>query len=168
MRGDDYRLKLSPPPPITVSGVQAPNRLTYGCGMMTVLCMGMSAVLAHWILKQRLLLLIGLVMAYAIYAIATNILGLGMGRLIFALITDADWFDCQILAAQLLIPMPIIAPVAFILVAENLGHIKAVGAMTGRKFNTVSWQSICGRWRKQHYQPVGRHRYDHYGENIGD
>ena len=27
--------------------------------------------------------------------------------------------------------MLIIAPVAFILVAENLGHIKAVGAMTG-------------------------------------
>jgi putative pyrimidine permease RutG len=31
--------------------------------------------------------------------------------------------------------MFLIAPVAIILVAENLGHIKAIGAMTGRSLD---------------------------------
>ena len=123
---------------------------------------GYDCGFAHGFL-QRLLLLIGLVMAYAIYAIATNILGLGE-PINFALITDADWFGLPNFSSPTFDTnaLPIIAPVAFILVAENLGHIKAVGAMTGRKFNTVSWQSICGRWRSNSIiSKCGRHRYDH-------
>jgi xanthine/uracil permease len=77
------------------------------------------------------LLLIGLLIAYLIYAIATN--GLGLGQPI-----DFSNFGCTVVwFPSLTAPtfetnaMLIIAPVALILVAENLGHIKAVGAMTG-------------------------------------
>jgi xanthine/uracil permease len=35
--------------------------------------------------------------------------------------------------------MLLIAPVAVILVAENLGHIKAVTAMTGKNLDVSTW-----------------------------
>ena len=41
----------------------------------------------------------------------------------------------------------LIAPVAIILVAENLGHVKAVGAMTGQNLDPYLG-SVCGRWHR--------------------
>jgi putative pyrimidine permease RutG len=40
--------------------------------------------------------------------------------------------------------MLLIAPVAFILVAENLGHIKAIGAMTGRNLDPYVGRGFLG------------------------
>ena len=40
--------------------------------------------------------------------------------------------------------MALIAPVAIILVAENLGHIKAVGAMTGRNLDPYLGRAFMG------------------------
>ena len=40
--------------------------------------------------------------------------------------------------------MFLIAPVAFILVAENLGHIKAIGAMTGRSLDRFLGRAFLG------------------------
>src|SRR5947209_13544103 len=40
--------------------------------------------------------------------------------------------------------MALIAPVAIILVAENLGHIKAVGAMTGRNLDKYLGRAFLG------------------------
>ncbi len=71
-------------------------------------------------------------MAYAIYAITTN--GLGLGKPIdFSQISQAAWFGIPSFSHPTFDTKAIliIAPVALILVAENLGHIKAVGAMTG-------------------------------------
>lgn len=153
--------------PITVSGVQG-KPFDLWMALMTVLCMGMIAVFAHGFL-QRLLLLIGLVMAYAIYAIATNILGLGE-PINFALITDADWFGLPNFSSPTFDTnaLPIIAPVAFILVAENLGHIKAVGAMTGENLTPYLGRAfVADGVATALSASVGGTGMTTYGENIG-
>ncbi|WP_353979787.1 solute carrier family 23 protein [Salinicola endophyticus] len=117
--------------PVAVSGV-AGSTFDSLMALMTVLCIGLAAVLTRGML-QRLLILIGLIAAYAIYALFTN--GFGWGTSIdFSVIGAAPWLGLPTFSAPQFDPhaMVLIAPVAVILVAENLGHIKAVGAMTGR------------------------------------
>ena len=153
--------------PITVSGVQG-KPFDLWMALITVLCMGMIAVFAHGFL-QRLLLLIGLVMAYAIYAIATNILGLGE-PINFALIAEADWFGLPNFSRPTFDTnaLLIIAPVAFILVAENLGHIKAVGAMTGENLTPYLGRAfVADGVATALSASVGGTGMTTYGENIG-
>ena len=82
---------------------------------------------------QRLLILVGLAIATLIYLLLTN--GLGLGKpMDFSGIAAAPWvglpkFSAPVFDANAAL---LIVPVALILVAENLGHIKAVAAMTGR------------------------------------
>ncbi len=40
--------------------------------------------------------------------------------------------------------MTLLAPVAIILVAENLGHIKAIGAMTGKSLDKYIGRAFIG------------------------
>ena len=120
--------------PVTVSQV-AGKPFELVMSLVTVLCMGVIAVFTKGLI-QRLLLLLGLVIAYVIYAIVAN--GFAMGTPIdFSKIQQADWFGLPNFASPTFDKnaMMIIAPVAFILVAENLGHIKAVGAMTGQNLS---------------------------------
>ncbi|WIX31936.1 solute carrier family 23 protein [Salinicola sp. JS01] len=117
--------------PVAVSSV-AGSTFDSLMALVTVLCIGLAAVLTRGML-QRLLILIGLIAAYAIYALVTN--GFGWGTPIdFSVINAAPWLGLPTFSAPQFDPhaMVLIAPVAVILVAENLGHIKAVGAMTGR------------------------------------
>lgn len=85
---------------------------------------------------QRLLILVGLAIATLIYLLLTN--GLGLGKpMDFSGIVAAPWvglpkFSAPVFDANAAL---LIVPVALILVAENLGHIKAVSAMTGRDLN---------------------------------
>ena len=85
---------------------------------------------------QRLLILVGLAIATLIYLLLTN--GLGLGKpMDFSGIAAAPWvglpkFSAPVFDANAAL---LIVPVALILVAENLGHIKAVAAMTGRDLN---------------------------------
>lgn len=60
--------------------------------------------------------------------------GLGFGKPVdFAQLAAAPWFGPSFTTPTFQADaIFLIAPVAVILVAENLGHIKAVGAMTGR------------------------------------
>jgi xanthine/uracil permease len=50
--------------------------------------------------------------------------------------------------------MLLIAPVAIILVAENLGHIKAVSAMTGRNLDPLHGPRL--RRRRHRHHGLGR------------
>ena len=85
---------------------------------------------------QRLLILVGLALATLIYLLLTN--GMGLGKpMDFSGIAAAPWigwprFTTPVFDAG---AMLLIAPVALILVAENLGHIKAVAAMTGKNLD---------------------------------
>jgi uracil-xanthine permease len=85
---------------------------------------------------QRLLILVGLILASIVYAVLTN--GMGLGKpMDFTGIANAAWFGAPSLTAPVFTgpAMLLIAPVAIILVAENLGHLKAVTAMTGRNLD---------------------------------
>jgi len=94
---------------------------------------------------QRLLILVGLVVASIAYAVLTN--GLGLGKPVdLSGLFNAAWigspnFSAPVFDAK---AMLMIAPVAIILVAENLGHIKAVTAMTGRNLDQYMGRAFIG------------------------
>lgn len=153
--------------PVTIKSV-AGNPFDMWMSLLTVLCMGIIAVFTKGLL-QRLLLLVGLIVAYILYAIVTNVLGWGK-PIDFSAIGQAAWFGLPTFHSPTFDSkaMLIIAPVALILVAENLGHIKAVGAMTGENLTPQLGKaffadgvatSIAGG--------VGAPGMTTYGENIG-
>jgi len=94
---------------------------------------------------QRLLILMGLIVASIIYAVLTN--GFGLGKpLDLSGIANAAWIGMPSFSAPVFQfnAMLLIAPVAIILVAENLGHIKAVTAMTGKNLDVYMGRAFMG------------------------
>lgn len=111
---------------------------------VTFVCVGLVAVYTSG-MTQRLLILVGLILASVVYAVLTN--GLGLGKPIdLSGIAGAAWFGAPKFAAPVFDAkaMLLIAPVAIILVAENLGHIKAVSAMTGRDLDRYMGRAFVG------------------------
>lgn len=111
---------------------------------MTFLCVGLVAVFARGMV-QRLLILVGLILATIVYAVLTN--GLGLGKPVdLSGIANAAWFGMPAFTAPVFTAnaMLLIAPVAIILVAENLGHLKAVTAMTGRNLDPLIGRAFIG------------------------
>lgn len=111
---------------------------------VTFLSVGAVAVFTRG-MTQRLLILVGLVVASLVYALLTN--GLGLGKPIdVSGIANAPWFGLPKFAAPVFDAkaMLLIAPVAIILVAENLGHLKAVSAMTGRNLDPLMGRAFVG------------------------
>ena len=129
--------------PIAVKGVSG-STFDSWMAVVTVLCVGVVAVFARGMV-QRLLILVGLVIAYAIYAVVAN--GLGLGKPIdFSIVAHAAWFGLPHFSAPVFDPhaMLLLAPVSVILVAENLGHIKAVSAMTGQNLDRYIGRAFVG------------------------
>ena len=111
---------------------------------LTFVSVGAVAVFTRG-MTQRLLILVGLIVASVAYAVLTN--GLGLGKPIdVAGIVNAAWIGAPRFAAPVFDAraMLLIAPVAVILVAENLGHIKAVSAMTGRDLDRFMGRAFVG------------------------
>jgi len=112
--------------------------------VLTFLCVALVAVFTRGML-QRLLILAGLVLASLVYAALTN--GLGLGKPVdMAAVAAAPWFGLPTLHAPVFDTRAItlIVPVVIILVAENLGHIKAVTAMTGRNLDRYMGRAFIG------------------------
>ena len=94
---------------------------------------------------RRLPILLGGIIGYIVYLIFAN--GLGLGKAIdFTALGKAAWIGLPNFTAPTFQPnaMALIAPVAIILVAENLGHIKAVSAMTGRDLDKYLGRAFLG------------------------
>ena len=111
---------------------------------LTFVSVALVAVFTRGML-QRLLILVGLIVASLAYAVLTN--GLGLGKPIdLSGIANAAWFGLPTFAAPVFDgkAMLLIAPVALILVAENLGHIKAVTAMTGQNLDRYMGRAFVG------------------------
>jgi uracil-xanthine permease len=111
---------------------------------LTFVCIGLVAVTTRGML-QRLLILVGLLIASALYALLTN--GFGWGRPVdLGAVAAAPWFGAPHFAAPVFDPSAVllIVPVVVILVAENLGHIKAVAAMTGRDLDAWIGRAFVG------------------------
>lgn len=122
----------------------APTNFDAWMQAVTFVCVGLVAVLTRGMV-QRLLILVGLIAASIVYAILTN--GMGLGKPIdFSGIAGAAWFGAPAFTAPVFsgAAMLLIAPVAIILVAENLGHIKAVTAMTGRNLDQYMGRAFIG------------------------
>lgn len=111
---------------------------------VTFVCVALVAVFTSGMV-QRLLILMGLIIASVIYAVLTN--GMGLGKpMDLSGIANAAWigmpnFSAPVFSAN---AMLLIAPVAIILVAENLGHIKAVTAMTGKNLDQYMGRAFMG------------------------
>ncbi|MFM9927371.1 solute carrier family 23 protein [Variovorax sp. H27-G14] len=135
---------------------------------VTFLCVGLVAVFARGML-QRLLILVGLILATVVYAVLTNILGMGK-PVDLSGIANAAWVGLPTFTAPVFTTnaMLLIAPVAIILVAENLGHLKAVTAMTGRNLDAYMGRAFIGDGIATVVSgSVGGTGVTTYAENIG-
>ncbi|MGQ0675322.1 MAG: solute carrier family 23 protein [Rhodospirillales bacterium] len=129
--------------PVAVMGINGKPFETW-IALITVLAVGLVAVFAPG-MARRLPILLGGIIGYVVYMIATG--GMGMGKPVdFSGVAAAAWlgmpnFTAPVFQAN---AMVLIAPVAIILVAENLGHIKAIGVMTGRDMDRYLGRAFLG------------------------
>ncbi|WP_024561843.1 solute carrier family 23 protein, partial [Franconibacter pulveris] len=153
--------------PIAVKSVSASSFDSW-MAVMTVLCIGLVAVFTRGMV-QRLLILIGLILAWTLYAVLTN--GLGLGKPVdFSPVAQAAWFGLPHFTAPTFSGQAVmlIAPVAVILVAENLGHLKAVAGMTGRNMDPYIGRAFVGDGLATMLSgAVGGSGVTTYAENIG-
>ncbi|HRK39405.1 MAG TPA: solute carrier family 23 protein [Burkholderiaceae bacterium] len=135
---------------------------------ITFVCVGLVAVFTKGMV-QRLLILMGLIVASVIYAVLTN--GMGLGKpLDLSGVANAAWFGLPSFSSPVFSAnaMLLIAPVAIILVAENLGHIKAVTAMTGKDLDQYMGRAFMGDGVATMVSGgVGGTGVTTYAENIG-
>ncbi len=96
-------------------------------------------------LWRRLPVIIGAIAGYLLYLLLANVLGLGK-PIDYAALAAAPWIGLPKFTAPSFHANAVflIAPVAIILVAENLGHIKAIGAMTGRSLDPFLGRAFLG------------------------
>ncbi|MEG1736219.1 MAG: solute carrier family 23 protein, partial [Comamonas sp.] len=111
---------------------------------LTFVSVALVAVFTRGML-QRLLILIGLLVASVLYAVFTNMLGWGK-PVDLSGVLNAAWFGLPTLHTPVFSSnaMLLIVPVVIILVAENLGHIKAVTAMTGKNLDQYMGRAFIG------------------------
>lgn len=154
--------------PIAAKGAMGGSGFDAAMALVTILCVGGIAVFTRGMV-QRLLILVGLVLACLIYAALAN--GLGMGKPIdFSGVAAAAWFGLPTFTAPVFKSeaMGLIVPVAIILVAENLGHLKAVAAMTGRDMDRYLGRAFVGDGVATMVSgAVGGTGVTTYAENIG-
>ncbi|MCK9512270.1 MAG: NCS2 family nucleobase:cation symporter [Pigmentiphaga sp.] len=154
--------------PIAARGAVGGGGFDAFMAVVTMLCVGGVAVYTRG-MTQRLLILVGLILACVIYYILAN--GLGWGTpMDLSAVGAAAWLG----APQFTRPefhleaMGLIVPVVVILVAENLGHIKAVAAMTGRDLDGYLGRAFVGDGVATMVSgAVGGTGMTTYAENIG-
>ena len=129
--------------PIAVKGI-AGSAFDTWIGIATIVAVGLVAVRAPG-LARRLPILLGGLTGYLLYALLAN--GLGLAKAIdFSAVVAAPWFGLPKFATPVWSAQAIalIAPVAIVLVAENLGHVKAVAAMTGQNLDPYLGRAFLG------------------------
>jgi uracil-xanthine permease len=137
--------------PIAISsasgtGAASPDgsQLSRWVALLTVAAVGLIAVYAPG-MTRRLPILLGGAIAYVVYLILAN--GFGFGTPVdFSGVAAASWFGLPHFTSPVFSAsaVTLIAPVVVILVAENLGHIKAIGAMTGRNLDPYLGRAFIG------------------------
>ena len=153
--------------PVAIKSVSA-NQFDSWMALITILCISVIAVFTRGMVR-RLLLLLGLLCSYLLYFLFTNIMGFGPA-IDFSKVSEAAWFGLPTFQSPVfeMNAMLMIAPVAIILVAENLGHFKAVSAMTGKNLSPYMGRGffadgVCTSLSAS----VGGTGMTTYAENIG-
>jgi putative pyrimidine permease RutG len=129
--------------PVAISDA-ATSQFDTWMAVVTILAVVLVAVYLPGPLR-RLPILLGGIIGYIVYLIFAN--GLGFGKAIdFTGLSSASWIGLPNFTAPSfhVEAMTLIAPVAIILIAENLGHVKAVGAMTGRNLDKYLGRAFLG------------------------
>jgi putative pyrimidine permease RutG len=129
--------------PVAIGNAAASQFDTW-MAIVTVIAVAAVAVYLPGPLR-RLPILLGGIIGYIVYLIFAN--GFGLGKAIdFTSLSSAAWIGLPNFTAPSFHAdaMALIAPVAIILVAENLGHVKAVGAMTGRNLDKYLGRAFLG------------------------
>ena len=134
---------------LNLAPLAAKNAMGHGgfdtaMALVTILCVGGVAVFTRG-MAQRLLILLGLILACVIYVVCANVMGLGQ-PMDFSHVAGAAWFGLPVFATPVFHASAIglIVPVVVILVAENLGHVKAVSAMTGQNLDPYLGRAFVG------------------------
>lgn len=112
--------------------------------LVTFVCVALIAVYTRGML-QRMLLLAGLIAATLIYGVLAN--GVGLGKPIdFSHVASAPWVGLPSFQAPVfsLNAAMLIVPVVVILIAENLGHIKAIASITQRDLDRFIGRAFIG------------------------
>ncbi|HSN32542.1 MAG TPA: solute carrier family 23 protein [Ideonella sp.] len=146
----------------------APTAFDTWMQAVTFVSVGLVAVYTRG-MTQRLLILVGLIAASLIYALLAN--GLGLGKPVdLSHVAAASWIGLPHFAAPQfsMNAALLIGPVVVILVAENLGHLKAVSAMTGRNLDPWMGRAFVGDGLATIASgAVGGTGVTTYAENIG-
>lgn len=154
--------------PVAVKGAMGSSSFDACMALITIVLIGSVAVFTRG-MAQRLLILVGLFISYILYWILAN--GFGWGHAIdYSHVSSASWFGFPGIVSPHfdLTSISLIAPVAVILIVENLGHIKAVGAMTGRNFDADIGRAFIGDGVATMVSgAVGGPGVTTYAENIG-
>ena len=146
--------------------------------VLTVLCVGGVAVFTRGLL-QKLLILVGLGLSYLIYALLSNVLGIGGKPIDFSLIANAPWFGMPSF------PSPVFSVDAIALIGQYGVYARvqpehkvrivnawrrrgAVTAMTGRNLDPYMGRAFLGDGIATMVSGAcGGTGVTTYGENIG-
>ncbi|MBL4841562.1 MAG: purine/pyrimidine permease [Thalassospira sp.] len=129
--------------PVGINGISGDN-MHMLVALLTLLSVAMVSVYAP-VSVRRVSILIGILAGYVLVLVLGNGFGL-MPAIDFTELSQAAWFGMPSFVAPRFesSAMFMIAPVAFILVAENLGHIKAIGGMTKQNMDRYIGRGFVG------------------------
>jgi len=129
--------------------------------LITIVAIIVSMVLFRGLLG-RLAVLLGVLAGYAV--------AIAQGQVTFGAVRRADWVglpDFTTPSFDLGVVL-LFVPVVLVLVAENLGHVKAVASMTGRRLDDVMGRAFIGDGVATALAGVGGGSgTTTYAENIG-
>jgi putative pyrimidine permease RutG len=115
--------------------------------LLTTAMVLLVAVYAPGMLR-RLPILVGGIGGYLLYYVCVNVLKLSdtAQQISFDKVNEAAWFGFPKWVTPVFDgrAISLIAPIAIVLVAENLGHVKAVAAMTGRNPDKYTGRAFLG------------------------
>ena len=137
-------------------------------GLTTVVLVAAASIYLPSFLA-RLPILIGGGTAYLLYVLLCNMGGFGK-PIDFSAVADASWIGWPHFVAPVfsVSAAALIAPVAIILVAENLGHVRSIGIMMGRNLDPSLGRAFIGDGLATIFSGcVGGTGVTTYAENMG-
>lgn len=129
--------------PVAVKGTQGSGPHV-AVALTTLVAVALASSVGP-VLARRMSILTGIAVGYGLVLILGNGLGL-LPAIAYAELAAAPWLGWPAFRSPTfdLSAVLLIAPVAIILVAENLGHIKAIGVMTGRNLDPLIGRGFIG------------------------
>lgn len=129
--------------PVAVKGTQGSGPHV-AVALTTLIAVALASSVGP-VLARRMSILTGIAVGYGLVLILGNGLGL-LPAVAYAELAAAPWLGWPAFRSPTfdLSAVLLIAPVAIILVAENLGHIKAIGVMTGRNLDPLIGRGFIG------------------------